>query len=91
MIHISANTECSLIAYPNPATNNVNVGVSLTSPEIIHVYIFNSLNILVKQKDQQGNTGTNIVTTNIEGLVPGWYTIKVIYGNRVCYSKFQKI
>lgn len=91
VIHISANTDCALTAYPNPTTNQVSVGVTLTSPEVIHVYIFNSLNILVKQKEQQGVTGTNIVTTNIEGLVPGSYTIKVVYGNRVCYAKFQKI
>ena len=92
VIHITvANTACTLSLYPNPATNQVTVGIQLTGPEMIHVYIFNSLNILVKQKDQQGNTGNNNVTTNIEGLIPGWYTIKVIYGNHVCYSKFQKI
>ena len=92
VIHItSANTACTLTSYPNPTTNQVSIAVQLTSPEMIHVYIFNSLNILVKQKEQQGSTGNNIVTTNIEGLTPGWYTIKVIYGNHVCYSKFQKI
>ena len=92
VIHIpSPNTACTLTSYPNPATNQVTVGIQLTGPEMIHVYIFNSLNILVKQKDQQGSTGNNIVTTNIERLIPGWYTIKVIHGNHVCYSKFQKI
>ncbi len=92
VIHIaSPNTACTLSSYPNPATNQVSVNVPLTSPEMIHVYVFNSLNILVKQKEQQGSTGNNLVTTNIEGLLPGWYTIKVIYGNRVCYSRFQKI
>lgn len=83
-------TECNLNAYPNPATNQVSVNVALTSPEKIHVYIFNSLNILVKQKEQQGNIGNNTVTTNVEGLVPGVYTIKIMYGNRICFSKFQK-
>lgn len=92
VIHItSANTACTLTSYPNPSTSQVSVALQLTSPEMIHVYIYNSLNILMKQKEQQGTTGNNIVTTNIEGLTPGWYTIKVIYGNRVCYSKFQKI
>ncbi len=92
VIHISsANTACTLTAYPNPSTNQVSVALQLTSPEMIHVYIFNSLNILVKQKEQQGYTGNNIFSTNIEGLIPGWYTIKIIYGNRICYSKFQKI
>ncbi|MGI8584589.1 MAG: PKD domain-containing protein [Chitinophagaceae bacterium] len=92
VIHISSpNAACTLTAFPNPTTNQISVNVQLTQPEIIHVYLYNSLNILLKQKDQKGNTGNNLVTTNIESLIPGWYTIKVIYGNRVCYSKFQKI
>lgn len=92
VIHISSpNTACTLTSYPNPSTNEVSVNVALASPETIHVYIYNSLNILVKQKEQQGYIGNNIVTTNIEGLVPGYYTIKVVYGNHVCYAKFQKI
>ena len=92
VIHISSpNTACTLASYPNPASNQVSFSVQLTQPEMIHVYICNSLNILVKQKDQQGSTGNNVVTTNIEGLVPGLYNIKVIYGNRICYSRFQKI
>jgi hypothetical protein len=86
----SANTACTLASYPNPASNQVSFSVQLTQPEMIHVYIYNSLNILVKQKDQQGSTGNNVVTTNIEELVPGLYNIKVIYGNRICYSRFQK-
>ena len=92
VIHISSpNTACTLTAFPNPSINNVSVNVALTAPELIHVYVYNSLNVLVKHKEQQGITGNNLVTTNIEGLVPGWYTIKVIYGNHICYSKFQKI
>ncbi len=91
VIHINApNAECTLWAYPNPANNQVNLALQLVQPAMIHVYIYNSVNILVKQKDQQGSTGNNIVTTNIEGLVPGLYNVKVFYGNRVCYSKFQK-
>ena len=90
VIHIGQG-DCVLNAYPNPTTNQVAVSIPLTAPEIIHVYIFNSLNILVKQKDQQGIIGNNVVTTSVEGLVPGWYTIKVVYGNRVCYGKFQKL
>lgn len=92
VIHISSsNSACLLTSYPNPTHNLVSVNVQLERREIINVYIYNSLNILVKHKEQQGSTGNNIVTTNIEGLVPGSYTIKINYGNRVCYSKFQKI
>lgn len=86
----SSNTNCVLPVYPNPAHSQVSINAYLTQPSVIHVYIYNSMNILVKRKDQSGYIGDNVVTTNIEGLVTGWYIIKVMYGNRVCYSRFQK-
>ena len=92
VIHIAPNTDCALTLYPNPSnTNQVAVGVVLTAPDMIHVYIYNSLNILVKQKDQQGSVGNNVVAASLDGLVPGTYTVKVVYGNRMCYTKFHKI
>ncbi len=92
VIHVSStNQECRLTAYPNPTHNQVSVDVQLTVPEKINAYIFNSLNILVKQKDQQGRTGKNTVTIELQNLVPGLYTMKIVYGNKICYTKFQKI
>ena len=92
IIHISAlRSECIISSYPNPVHTNVNFSVHLPQPLIIHVYIYNSLNILVKHYEKKGVTGNNIITTNIERLIPGIYNVKVIYGNNVCYSKFQKI
>ncbi len=85
------NTACTLQSYPNPTHNTISVNVVETTSEMIHVYIYNSLNILVGQKDQQGYIGSNIVTVNVETLLPGTYTMRVIYGNHVCYSQFQKI
>ena len=93
IIHIEhlATTLCELQAYPNPATSQVSVNVTLTQPEMINVYIYNALNILVKDKHQQGNTGNNVVTIAISDLTPGMYTMKVIYGSKTCYARFQKI
>ena len=88
-IHSPYN-ECNLSAYPNPAHNQVTVSLPLALPTVMHLYIYNSVNNLMLQKEQQGNTGVNNIQVNIESLVPGWYTIKVIYGNRVCYIRFQK-
>jgi PKD repeat protein len=92
IIHITqvANT-CLLQAYPNPATNIVNVAVTLTQPEMIHAYMYNSQNVLVKEKHQQGVSGLNLVTFNINDLPAGLYRIKIIYGNKVCYANFQKL
>ena len=92
VIYISqVNSACTLRSYPNPTHNTISVNVVETVPEMIHVYIYNSLNILVAQKEQQGNIGDNIVTVNVENLLPGTYTMRVVHGNHICYSQFQKI
>lgn len=91
-IHIErvANV-CELQAYPNPTSGLINVNVRLNQPETIHAFIYNSLNVLVKEKHQQGNTGNNLVSINVNDLAAGLYTIKLIYGNKTCYARFQKL
>ncbi len=85
------SNACLLQAYPNPATSLVNVNVTLLQPEMIHAYVFNSQNMLVREKHQQGISGNNMVTININDLPAGLYTIKLIYGNKTCYARFQKL
>jgi PKD repeat protein len=82
---------CMLQVFPNPASTSINVAVQLTQPEIIHAYVYNSTNILVKEKQLQGVTGNNMVTININDLVSGLYTIKVVYGSKTCYARFTKL
>ena len=85
------SSACELQAFPNPTNAVVNVNVYLTQPEIIHAYVYNSLNVLILQHDQQGATGNNLVTLNIGNLIAGQYTIRLVYGNRVCYARFAKL
>ncbi len=85
------NSVCELQAYPNPTSSLINVNVALTQPAIIYAYIYNALNVLVKSKQQQGNTGNNIVTMNVNDLAPGLYTIKMVYGGKTCYARFTKL
>lgn len=86
-----ASNACELPAFPNPASVAVNVNLALTQPETIHAYVYNSLNVLVMDKVQQGFTGNNLVTLDIHNLAAGQYSIKLVYGNRVCYARFQKL
>jgi PKD repeat protein len=82
---------CNLQAYPNPTSSLINVSVQLLQPEMIHAFVYNSMNNLVREKHQQGTTGNNTVSLNVNDLVPGLYTIKVIYGNTICYARFNKL
>ncbi len=88
---VNIGIVCELQAFPNPTSTIINVNVLLTQPEIIHAYVYNTLNILVREKNQQGATGNNLVSINVNDLVPGLYTIKVIYGGKTCYARFNKI
>jgi PKD repeat protein len=93
-IRVSSNTlpnQCVIQAYPNPTHNNVNVNVQLNAPELISVYIYNSQNILVGLKTQQGFTGNNLINMNISILTQGFYTLRIVHGNKICYSRFMKI
>ena len=83
-------TGCTLQATPNPATTTVSVTVVETTAEVIHVTVYNSLNIIVRSQDQQGFVGNNVVTVNVATLVPGPYTMRIVYGNHICYSQFMK-
>lgn len=83
--------QCLLQVYPNPVHNLVNVNVYLNRPEMIRAYIYNSMNVLVLDKQQQGVTGTNILSMNIASLPAGTYSIKVIHGNSICYAQFIKL
>jgi PKD repeat protein len=85
------SNACTLQAFPNPATTTVNVNVYLTQPQMIHAYVYNSLNVLVLDKNQQGYTGNNLVSMQVNNLPAGQYTIRLIYGNSVCYASFQKL
>jgi PKD repeat protein len=90
-IHIKeVYNACVLQAYPNPVSSVVNVVVNLTEPETIHAYVYNMMNIQVKEKHQAGFTGNNIVSIDVNSLPAGIYTIKFVYGNKTCTTKFQK-
>lgn len=82
---------CTLQAYPNPASSVVNVNLTLTAPLMIYEFIYNSSNVLVLQRQQQGVVGVNVVHANIANLVAGHYTIKLVYGNHNCYAQFSKL
>jgi PKD repeat protein len=85
------SNACELQAFPNPASSAVHVNIYLTQPELILATVYNSLNVPVLSHTQQGHTGNNLVTLNVNNLIPGQYTIRLVYGNRVCYARFQKL
>ena len=95
IIHIAQSMpgtgSCALQVYPNPASTVINAGITLIQPVILNAYVYNSMNMLVAQKQQQGVVGTNTVSINIANLPAGVYSVRLYHGNEVCTSTFLKL
>ncbi|HPH91233.1 MAG TPA: PKD domain-containing protein [Ferruginibacter sp.] len=87
----STPAQCMLTAYPNPAHNLVSFNVQLDAPGIVSSTVFNMQGMPMMQFTQTGVTGNNLVALGIQNLVPGFYTVRVMYNGRVCFTRFQKI
>lgn len=87
----SIATQCMLMAYPNPAQNQVSVNAVLSAPTTVYAFVFNSQNVLLNQRIVSGTAGSNIITFNTSNLVAGNYTIRLYYNGQVCVARFQKL
>ena len=81
---------CNLNLYPNPASTVVTGRITLAQPLILYAFIYNSQNMLVAQKIQQGAVGLNNVPVNIANLPAGIYRYRLYYGFQTCVSTFFK-
>ena len=87
----SVATQCMLMAYPNPAHNQVSVNAVLSAPTTLYAFVFNAQNVLVNQRIVSGNSGSNVITFNTSNLVAGYYTIRLYYNGQFCVARFQKL
>jgi len=87
----STQSQCLLQAYPNPVHNKLYVNLELVAAGQIHIAVFNTQNVLMLQQTKHGIKGNNKIDINVTGLVPGMYVMRLIYGDKVCYARFQKI
>lgn len=88
--HVIVRPGCNLQLYPNPATTQINAMIHLAAPQVLNAYVYNVLNILVKEKHQPGNAGNNFVEISIGNLPAGIYRYVLVHGNDTCTGLFQK-
>jgi PKD repeat protein len=82
---------CYLQVFPNPATSYINMTVYLSQSQNMNISIYNSMNVLVKQRYIWGQPGQNYISEYIGNLMPGMYYVRVMYGNNVCSAMFSKL
>jgi hypothetical protein len=93
-VHIystSVPSQCVVNSYPNPAHDYVSFNVQLDAAGPILSTVYNISGTALLQYTQQGLAGNNLITLNVQNLATGFYTVRIMYGGRVCYTRFQKI
>ena len=78
-------------SYPNPASTQVTVAVTLDTYTSINIRVFNSMGGLALYKVQSGYQGINQVQIPVANLPTGVYYIEIRFGDTVVKSKIQKI
>ncbi len=84
-------SDCYLLAFPNPVTSSVSVNVQLEQSAPITAVVYSFQGIAISQLIKPGIAGNNVITLNTATLPTGFYSIKITYGSKTCFSRFQKI
>lgn len=86
---IKSNTHAvaSVSVYPNPASSDVNVTVSLNKAQTVNVNIYNSVGALVHSEKKNMSAGDNTVNLNTAGLANGMYSVTVSTGDEFTTRK----
>ncbi len=85
------NSLPQIPAYPNPATNTVNLNLSMTGNDNVTINIYSSFGNLILIKQVATVDGNNQVAIAVQTLKPGVYYVEINYGSTTKRSRFQKM
>ncbi|HXB41454.1 MAG TPA: T9SS type A sorting domain-containing protein [Bacteroidia bacterium] len=83
----TVNNVTNLSVYPNPASSEVNLTVSLIKGENVSVHIYNNLGELVYSDNKNMFAGDNHIVVNSANLANGMYTVTVSAGTAFSTKK----
>jgi PKD repeat protein len=78
-------------AYPNPATNVVELSVPLSSAATITITVYDTHGLKVYSAQSAGVNGMNTIDVPVQGLQAGEYFIDIDYNGEHKRSGFEKI
>lgn len=83
--------ELSLMVYPNPASDVVNITYfNLSDQPDVQLDILDTNNMIRQNKALQGKAGLNTVQLNVAGLTGGMYIVRTRFQNRQLSKKLVK-
>ena len=81
----------AISSYPNPATSQANLVVTLDKAATIYIRVYSSMGSEILSTSQQGYPGSNQIVIPVASLPTGIYYVQLQYGNTILKSKIQKI
>jgi hypothetical protein len=78
-------------AYPNPATSQANLMVTLDNAATIYIRVYSSMGSEILSTSQSGYPGSNPVVIPVATLPTGIYYVQLQYGSTILKSKIQKL
>jgi hypothetical protein len=88
---VSGSSGHYINSYPNPATSQVTLDVTLDEYTAVEIRVYNSMGSLVLSRVVSGSPGVNQITLPIANLPMGVYYIELQYGDTILRSKVQKL
>ena len=77
IIALSVENKSLVFLYPNPATNEVNLAVTVTKREQAQFKIIDNTGRVVKQKQVNLSTGSTSLSMDLTGLSKGMYYVEL--------------
>lgn len=84
----ASKNNISITAYPNPASNVVNIGFNATSTASALVEIYSLNGSLVASSSMKANAGDNQMPVNVASYTNGYYFARITIGNNTKTVKF---
>jgi hypothetical protein len=78
-------------SYPNPATSQANLVVTMDKAATIYVRVYSSMGSEILSTTQSGYSGPNTIVIPVANLPTGIYYVQLQYGNTILKSKIQKL
>lgn len=81
-----------ITVYPNPLSNQLNIGLNLKKSTIVCVQLFDILGVNVMQLNgQEIKSGGDVISLNISQLSQGCYFVKVLVNSQVSITKISHV
>jgi PKD repeat protein len=87
----NTNSIMQIPVYPSPATDHLNIVISLTNYSSVTIDVYNAVGNFVISKKYGGMPGNNQLVLPVQKLPSGVYYIRINDGLNIHNSRFQKM